>query len=181
MAKVLIYYGTSDGQTGKIARFLGDSLRALGVEVDVADARGPASDARPSAYALVVVAASVHAGGYQKSVRRWVRGRVAELNAKPNVFLSVCLGILQKDPKVMADLEAILEGFRTETGWQPKEVKWVAGALKYTQYNLLKRWVMRRIVAKAGGDLDTSRDYEYTDWNDLRAYAGELHRRISSG
>jgi menaquinone-dependent protoporphyrinogen oxidase len=30
---------------------------------------------------------------------------------------------------------------------------------------------MRRIAAKAGGDTDVSRDYEYTDWNDVRDFA----------
>jgi len=33
---------------------------------------------------------------------------------------------------------------------------------------------MKRIVRKAGGDIDTSRDYEYTDWDDLRRFAGEF-------
>ncbi|MNC94612.1 Protoporphyrinogen IX dehydrogenase [menaquinone] [compost metagenome] len=50
----------------------------------------------------------------------------------------------------------------------------MAGALPYSKYNWVKRWMMRRIVAKAGGDTDTSRDYEYTDWNDLRAFAKEF-------
>ena len=27
--------------------------------------------------------------------------------------------------------------------------------------------MMKRIVAKAGGDTDTSKDYVYTDWADL--------------
>ena len=42
-------------------------------------------------------------------------------------------------------------------------VKHVAGALLYTRYNIFKRWIMKRIVAKAGGDTDVSRDYDYTD------------------
>ena len=29
---------------------------------------------------------------------------------------------------------------------------------------------MRRIVAKAHGDVDTSRDYVYTDWDDLEEF-----------
>jgi menaquinone-dependent protoporphyrinogen oxidase len=36
--------------------------------------------------------------------------------------------------------------------------------------------MMRRIVAKAGGDTDTSRDYEYTDWADVRTFAEEFAR-----
>jgi menaquinone-dependent protoporphyrinogen oxidase len=50
----------------------------------------------------------------------------------------------------------------------------VAGAVLYTQYPWLKKWMMKRIVGKAGGGTDTTRDYEYTDWNDLRRFANEF-------
>jgi hypothetical protein len=53
-------------------------------------------------------------------------------------------------------------------------VKEVAGALKYTRYGWLKRRVMRYIAGKAGGSTDTSRDHEYTDWEDLRVFAESL-------
>ena len=33
---------------------------------------------------------------------------------------------------------------------------------------------MGRIVRKAGGDIDTSRDYEYTDWKDVADFGREL-------
>lgn len=33
---------------------------------------------------------------------------------------------------------------------------------------------MRRIVAKEGGDVDTSRDYEYTDWRAVERFAHGL-------
>jgi menaquinone-dependent protoporphyrinogen oxidase len=50
----------------------------------------------------------------------------------------------------------------------------VAGALPYTRYGWLKRQMIKRIVAKAGGDTDTTRDFEYTDWNDLRNFTGDF-------
>jgi menaquinone-dependent protoporphyrinogen oxidase len=50
----------------------------------------------------------------------------------------------------------------------------IAGALKYSRYPLPLRWLMKRIAAKAGGDTDTSRDYEYTDWAQVEAYARRL-------
>jgi menaquinone-dependent protoporphyrinogen oxidase len=83
----------------------------------------------------------------------------------------VCLGVLQHDAKVERDLQAILDRFVAIAGWRPTAVKFVAGALPYTHYGWLRRLVMKRIVAKAGGDTDTSRDFEYTDWNDLRHFA----------
>ena len=117
------------------------------------------------------MAASVHAGRYQKSVEKWVHAHAAALGRKPAAFVSVCLGVLQHDAKVERDLQAILDRFVAIAGWRPTAVKFVAGALPYTHYGWLRRLVMKRIVAKAGGDTDTSRDFEYTDWNDLRHFA----------
>src|SRR6185295_9593710 len=169
MSRILVIYGTTEGQTGKVARFVGDTLRAAGISTDVIDARTTCPS--PDGYDAVIVAASVHAGGYQRAVRRWVQAEAERLNAKPTAFVSVCLGVLQHEPKVDAELAAIIDRFRTMTGWRPGITKAVAGALPYSRYNWLKRWVMVRIVRKAGGDTDTSRDYEYTDWADVRSFA----------
>ncbi len=38
---------------------------------------------------------------------------------------------------------------------------------------------MRRIARKAGGDTDTSKDYEYTDWNDVRGFADRFSSRLA--
>jgi len=169
MARILIVFGTTDGQTGKIARTLGARLCTSGHDVEVLNAADSAPS--PAKYDAVVVAASVRAGGYQRSVTRWVREHLRELDGKPAAFVSVCLGVLQQEPKVRQELQRILDKFSTTTGWHPAETKIVGGALKYTTYNFLERWVMKRIVAKAGGDTDTSRDYEYTDWADLQRFA----------
>jgi menaquinone-dependent protoporphyrinogen oxidase len=50
----------------------------------------------------------------------------------------------------------------------------IAGALRYSRYPLPLRWFMRRIAKQAGGDTDTSRDYEYTDWGRVDDYARRL-------
>ena len=44
----------------------------------------------------------------------------------------------------------------------------------YTRYNWFIRRVMKRIAAKAGGDTDTTRDHEYTDWQDLRRFTEQF-------
>jgi menaquinone-dependent protoporphyrinogen oxidase len=170
MSRALIVFGTTDGQTAKIAGVLADDLRSCGLIVRTFDAavRAPS----PEGFDMVVVAASVHARGYQRSVQKWTRTHAATLNRMPTAFVSVCLGVLQHDSKVDRELDRIIHEFLASTGWKPSSIKIVAGALKYTRYGLFKRWAMKRIVAKAGGDIDTSRDYEYTDWEDLRQFAG---------
>jgi menaquinone-dependent protoporphyrinogen oxidase len=119
----------------------------------------------------VIVAASVHVGGFQRAVIRWARSHAQSLRDKPTAFLAVCLGVLQKDLAVQRELVAVVNRFEARTGWKASRVKLVAGALKYTRYGWLKRMLMRRIAGKAGGDTDVSRDYEYTDWTDLREFA----------
>ena len=178
MSRILVLYGTSTGHTAKVARVLGDTLRACGHAVDVVEAARDTA-VEPADYAGILVAASVRAGRYQKPVRQWVRQHAQALNGKPTAFVSVCLAVLQKDPAVQKDLERILAAFTGETGWWPGATKSVAGALLYTKYNVFVRWMMKRIVAKAHGDTDTSRDYEYTDWADVRAFARQFERMVA--
>jgi len=176
MSRILIVYGTTNGQTAKIAEALSRALRACGSLVDVMNATSKPW-LSPAGYNAVILAASVHAGGYQRSVRRWARTYAAELNRKPTAFISVCLAVLDHSDASRQAIEKIMQDFFMKTGWLPTFRKVVAGALPYTKYNFLTRWVMRRIVTKAGGDTDTSRDYEYTDWKDLTAFAREFHDR----
>jgi len=172
MFRILVLYGTSDGHTAKVARAISARLLADGVDTDIVEAGS--SDPQPADYDGIIVAASVHAGGYQRAVHRWVRSHAAELGTRPAAFVSVCLSILSTQPKERANAAAIPHRFFGEVGWYPGIVKIVAGALPYTKYNIFKRWIMKRIVRQAGGDTDTSRDYEYTDWNAVRSFAGEF-------
>jgi flavodoxin len=90
---ILVLYGTTDGQTAKIAAAIASTLRMEGAQVHLVNAARPGPDPRPEDYAGVIVAASVHAGGYQKAARRWVGAR-ASLSPIPSSFVSVCLGVL---------------------------------------------------------------------------------------
>lgn len=179
MTRILVLYGTTDGQTAKIAGALGNALRMQGSDVDVVQAGKDAP--APDGYAGIVVAASLHGGRYQRSVRKWASRYAQKLNQRPTAFLSVCLAVLQQKPEVQQELSTIIDRFLRGTGWRPTLTKPVAGALLYRRYGPLKRWVMKRIVQKAGGDTDTSRDYEYTDWEDLRAFADEFGSLVQDG
>src|SRR5262249_28278543 len=152
MAPLLILFSTVDGQTKKIADFLAETLRRDGADVDVRDAAGPVGRLYPEVYAGVVVAAPVHMGRYPRQVRRWVRANAEGLSKRPSAFLSVCLAVLAKRPEAERETTQIPERFFASSGWRPAVVKVVAGALPYTRYGWLKRWLLRRIVRQQGGD-----------------------------
>jgi len=168
MSRVLVLYGSSEGQTAKIARAIAYSLNADSIETDVVQA--DTHDPRPCHYAGVIVAGSLHGGRYQKPVAKWIQAHLAEFGNQPTAFVSVCLSVLSTQEKARDEARAIPRRFVDDLHWHPTVIKVVAGALPYTKYNFFTRWMMKRIVTSAGGDTDTSRDYEYTDWKDLRDF-----------
>jgi menaquinone-dependent protoporphyrinogen oxidase len=171
MAKALIVYGTTEGQTAKIAQHLADAGRALGHTVDVVHAPELAPDAKLDAYAGVLVGGSLHEGRYQRDVRRFVEQHRSWIAGRRSGFFSVSLGAASKNPEEVADVRRILDAFTTENGWKPRMSVSFAGALKYTQYNWLKRALLKHIAKKEGGSTDTAHDHEYTDWNQVDAFA----------
>ena len=176
MNRILVLYGTTEGQTAKIAREIAVRLVQAGAPADLIRA-GPA-DPSPSDYAGIIVAASMHVGGYQKPVQKWLRAHVGEFGAKPSAFVSVCLAIQSKQEKSRAEAALIPRRFVDEIGWHPQVIKVFAGALPYSRYNPLIRWIMKRIAKAEGGDTDTTRDYEYTDWRDVREFADRFAHQV---
>ena len=172
MARILVLYGTTEGHTARIAESIRDTLCARGDRVDVVEAgrTGPS----PVLYDGVIVAASVHGGRYQRHIRSWVSANAQLLERKPTAFVSVSLGVLQQDADVQREVQAIVNRFLLSTEWRPTIAKNVAGALMYRKYGWLKRWIMKRLVAKAGGNTDASRNWVYTDWNDVRLFAEQF-------
>jgi menaquinone-dependent protoporphyrinogen oxidase len=157
---------------------LAEDLRALRCSVDLVDAAGTLKQLSPDGSDGVIVAASVHIGAFQRPVARWVRRHATALNRMPTAFLSWCLAVLEQRPEARQDVDRIVRRFFDHSGWRPTITRLVAGAVLYTRYPWLKKWMMKRIVAKAGGGTDTSRDYEYTDWKDLRAFARDFVTRL---
>ena len=169
--KALIVYATRQGQTAKIAGRMAEYLRAHGHEAEVRNAEDPKGDMNPAPFDVVFVAAPIHAGGYPRAVARFVREHRLTLERVPSAFLSVGLAVASRTSDGRAQTMPIVERFLARTGgWQPQRVELVAGALPYSKYNFLLRFVMRRIAKAEGGDTDTSRDYEYTDWNALERF-----------
>ena len=178
MSRVLVVYGTTDGHTQKVADRIAKAIQEQGSSVDLINAKEISPTRVPERYDAVIVAASVHVGGYQPAVKRWVHLHATTLNGMRSAFVSVCLGVLESNPQAKAKLEDILQVFGTNTGWRPATTQLVAGAIPYTRYGFFKKWIMKRIARKAGGGTDTSRDYDYTDWVALERFAYDFGKNI---
>jgi menaquinone-dependent protoporphyrinogen oxidase len=163
MANVLVVYGTHDGQTRKIAERIATVLRVHRHVVELLDA-AQSREMDLSRYGAVFIGSPVRAQGYLRAVVRFIRAHRTELERMPTLFFSVGLAVLSKSGKGQTQTMEIVRKLVAHTGWRPGKIELMAGALPYTRYDLLVRFVMRRIASREGGDTDTSRDYEYTDW-----------------
>lgn len=179
MARFLIVYGTTEGHTRKIAEQVGSWIRERGNDVDVFDSVMNPPDLL-DAYDAFLVAGSLHEGKHQRPLRHFVTEHAGTLSRCPSAFLSVSLSAVGRDDAHRADAQRCIDDFCNETGWMPSLTSPVAGALLYTKYDWLKRMVMRSIVRKEGGDIDTSQDYEYTDWTSLRAFVDSFLSLVES-
>jgi menaquinone-dependent protoporphyrinogen oxidase len=191
MKSIGVFYATREGQTRRIAEHVGANLKSRGFEVDISNVRdlpaNPAVDL--GRYAAVILAASVHAGAHESEMVKFVKRSLAQLEHLPAALLSVTLteagvervnATPEEHARFAADVDMMLNHFYEQTGWHPRKVKPVAGALLYTKYNFMIRFVMKRIAKSAGADTDTSRDYEYTDWAALDRFVNEFAGAASS-
>lgn len=177
MCEAPVFYATSEGQTRRIAATIAATLVELGVESRPIDIDSPeAAAVRWADVKAAVVGGSLHVGKHQSALTTFVRRHATRLNARPSFFFSVSLSIASKLPTDVEAARAIAHAFPAGTGWRPTEVICVAGRLAYTQYGWLKRYLMKRISAKAGGSTDTSRDHELTNWLEVRAFAERIAR-----
>ena len=174
MARVLVVYASRNGQTGKVARCIAATIREQGHLATIADAADLPKGLDFRDFRAVVVGSPVIAGGYCRPVVRFIQKHRAELQRVPSVFFSVGLAMLSRTSDGRAQTMRLVEKLLARTGWRPEQVELIAGALPYTRYGALTRWVMRRIVAKAGGDIDVTRDYEYTDWSAVDRFAARF-------
>jgi menaquinone-dependent protoporphyrinogen oxidase len=187
--RVAVLYATREGHTRRIAEHVAATLRTRGLEASVRDVRHLPVSFTLGDCVATIVAASVHAGHHEREMVRFVQAHRAELEAQPTAFLSVSLTEAgaespRSTPEIKAraekDVRALIDEFFKETGWHPARVRPVAGALLYQQYGFLKRFVLRTIAGRSGGDTDTSRDYEYTDWEALDHFVGDLVEEVEA-
>lgn len=175
--RILIVYATRYGQTGKVARFVADCLTRRGGDVTLLNANelpGHATlphNQTPRSFDGVIVGGSIAFGRHQRSIARFVTTHRDALNTMPTAFMSISGSAADPGEPGRAPAHRAVDSFLRATGWTPGRIELVGGAIAYTHYNPLVRFMMKRISASEGRPTDTSRDYEFTDWEALGRFA----------
>ncbi|MGR3806577.1 menaquinone-dependent protoporphyrinogen IX dehydrogenase [Pasteurella testudinis] len=169
--KTLIIYSSVDGQTQKIAQ-------AMAAEMQAADqsavleltALSQADQYDLSGYDNIVIGASIRYGHFNKALEPYIQRHAQLLNRKKSAFYSVNLTARKAD-KNTPETNVYTRKFLQRIDWQPTQSAVFAGALRYPRYRFFDRFMIRLIMKITGGETDTTKEIEYTDWDKVAEFA----------
>jgi menaquinone-dependent protoporphyrinogen oxidase len=177
---VAIVYASTHGHTGKIVGRIAETLRAEGLEVEVAEL-GERPERLIGHCDAALVAGSVHRGSHQPELVEFVRRHRRLLQDIPSAFVSVSLTAADdEDEELRAETRRMVDEFVEDTGWTPDRTATVAGAFQFSKYSPFERLVMRLIARRHGTEIDPWEDLELTDWPAVDQFARDFVRRLRS-
>jgi menaquinone-dependent protoporphyrinogen oxidase len=172
---VLVVYGTTEGQTRKIAEWTAAYIREQGYRAELCDSAAFASDIDLKAFDAFIVAASVHQGQHQETITNFVIAHRKLLDIKPAAFISVSLSAVLEGEK--AEAQKYVNHLVAATGWRPRVTLLLGGALRFTEYDYFQEQIIKFIVMKRGGAASIGADREFTDWNALASFIDGFLKR----
>ena len=179
MKPVLVLYASTHGHTARIATRIAEALEHAGAEVDLRRS-DRAEDPTPAAYSAVIAGGSIHAGHHQRELVSWARRHATGLTGMPSAFFSVSLSAADDTDEARATARRYVDEFVEETGWTPTRTASFAGALQYLEYDFFTRLLIKMMMRTGGHPTDSSQDYDYTDWDAVWRFGGEVARMVGT-
>lgn len=165
--KVLILYGSIEGQTAKIARVVADEVTAAGHEAMLVDADAPEA-LQLDGVDAAILAASVHQRRHPRQFEALLAGYASQLKDIKTLMLSVSLSAAF--PEGQEEANDYLTEMKMRTNFEPDDELLVAGAVKTSSYDYFAMQVVRHVVLRDRNDVDPSQgEHEFTDWDVLGA------------
>lgn len=172
MSRLLIIYSTTDGHTRDICLTLKTTIEENEHRVQV-KAIGEVSDYDLKQFDKIVLGASIRYGKHAESVYRFIEQNSTLLASKPNAFFSVN-AVARKPHKRQIETNPYVKKFLSQIDWQPQTVEIFAGKINYPIYSFWDRQLIRLIMWMTGGPTDPQAVVEFTDWEQVRAFARHL-------
>jgi menaquinone-dependent protoporphyrinogen oxidase len=178
MNPFVILYSTRE-ETRRLAEQIEAAVRDRGHSARILDVSETPEPFSLEGFEGAIVAASAHMGKHEHVMVEFVKRHREELAALPTAFLSVSrAGDHLAEP---ADTGGLIDEFLARTGWRPSRAKAVASARLCSKYNLIIRFIKKRIGTSASMPTDSSREHEYADWDALDRLVDEVLRSDGAG
>jgi len=180
MSRILLAYITGEGQTARVANCLAETFQRQGHTVEIGDIREMPEYISFTGVDGIVIGASIHRGHYPGELMKFVKKNLDKIEQMPSAFFTICLSAASEQPEDQVQAQAYVEQVIDETNWRPEQAAAFAGALQYSKYGLIKRYILRSIAKRQGNDTDMSHDYEYTDWQSVEQFADTFVTTLES-
>ena len=168
MKKILLTYSTVDGHTKTICEKILSYSETSQVDILPIDSSINIKD-----YDTVVIGASIRYGKYREEIFEFIKENEELLNSKDNAFFSVNV-VARKENKNKPETNPYLIKFLNKISWQPKILDVFAGKIDYPKYKFFDKYAIKFIMWITKGPTDTSKVYEFTDWNRVKSFAEKL-------
>ena len=172
MARILLSYSTTDGQTLRICQKLAQVLQGHGHETTVA----PIDDIRDleqGDFDKIVVGASIRYGKHRPQVYEFIARNLQVLEKLPSAFFTVNV-VARKPDKDTPETNPYLKKFLIKSRWQPDVLGVFAGKINYPIYGFWDRQIIRFIMWITHGPTDPAAIVDFTDWNKVEAFGHQL-------
>lgn len=177
--KLVIVFASRAGQTEKIARFIAARIeekapRVLVVLHELGYRLGIDEDL--DAFDGAIIGGAVYGGFHSSRLERF-----ASKTRRPSAFFSVSMSAAAENQTTREGAALYVARFLNRSKLEPVNTATFAGALSYRAYP----WPVGpfvRLVARIARwpDLDKTRNYEYTKWDEVAAFAdATLHIMLS--
>ncbi len=167
MATLLVLYSSHEGQTRKIIEAM--LRRAPHYQVEWCDLHGyPKKNL--SKYDKVLMGASIRYGHFHPTLMAFIHAHKEQLVLADAAFFGVNL-TARKAAKNTPATNPYMQTWLRQSPWQPQQLAVFAGALRYSRYNWWQTLIIQFIMTLTGGSRDKSRDLEFTDWQQVDAFA----------
>lgn len=168
--KILILYSSREGQTKKISEFMANHL-GTDVKVSPLDLTLDISD-----FDMLIIGSSIRYGHFNYLLYQFVEKNAELLNQKKTAFFGVNL-TARKEGKDDPETNLYIRKFLQRVEWKPNFKAVFAGALFYPRYKIWDRLAIKLIMKITGGETDTSKEIEYTDWNKVKKFVDQLNNQ----
>lgn len=173
MARILLLYSSTDGQTKKIADQINAQLSARGSEISCTSIH----DESPSlnGFDILIIGASIRYGKHHKDVVDFIETNRENFKSVKTAFFSVNL-VARKPEKNRADTNPYVIKFFKKISWKPDLVDVFAGVLDYDAYGFFDALMIRLIMKMTKGPTSTTEPIEYTDWKRVEDFCSDVEK-----
>tara|TARA_Y100001936_G_scaffold239312_1_gene272194 strand:+ start:514 stop:1038 length:525 start_codon:yes stop_codon:yes gene_type:complete len=173
MTNTLIIYSSTDGHTKTICKRLtsylndGDKIKIISID--------EAKKIELFAFNKIIIGASIRYGKHSKNLYKFVNSNKNVLDKIQSIFFSVNV-VARKLEKSTPDTNPYIKKFLKISNWRPKKIGVFAGKVDYPNYGFFDRYVIKFIMFLTKGPTDTSRSYEFTNWDNVKKFAQEIDK-----